>query len=128
MKEQILPTFWLIGLSVVMGVAGQLAIKLGLNNYESTGFVASGPVGLLAMIFRTPLVLLGLLMYGVGAMAWIVVLSRVDLSYAYPFLSLNFVLIAIVSRVVLSETIPAVRWLGIFMICLGTILIGRSGT
>ncbi len=124
MKELIDPTLWFVGLAVVMAVAGQTVIKLGVNNAESSGFVTSSRV--LATVVRSPLVLLGLLMYGVGALAWIVVLSRIDLSYAYPFLALNLVLITIVSRIVLSETIPVVRWLGILLICLGTILVGRS--
>ena len=64
---------------------------------------------------------------GVGALAWIVVLSRWDLSYAYPFLALNFVLIALVSRLVLGESIPLIRWAGIAFICAGIVLISRSG-
>ncbi len=127
MKEQV-STLWLIGLSVMMGVAGQTAIKLGVNHPESTGLVESGPMGVFVMMIRWPLVLLGLLMYGVDALAWIVVLSRVDLSNAYPFLALNFVLITIVSRVIFSETIPGVRWLGTLVICVGIVLVGWSAT
>jgi drug/metabolite transporter (DMT)-like permease len=74
------------------------------------------------------LVLAGLALYGLGALAWIVVLSRLDLNVAYPFLALNFVLITIISRVVLSETVPELRWVGIAFICLGILLVARSAT
>lgn len=125
MNEPFLPTLGLIGLSVCTGVAGQTVIKLGVESAGSGGTVAD-PLAVVALVVRSPLVLLGLMLYGVGALAWIMVLSRLDLSYAYPFLAFNFVLVAIVSQVVLSETIPTVRWIGIGCICLGILLVARS--
>jgi drug/metabolite transporter (DMT)-like permease len=68
----------------------------------------------------------GLLLYGVGALSWIMVLSRMNLSYAYPFLALNFVLVALVSRLVLGESIPLMRWVGIALICAGIVAIANS--
>ena len=53
-------------------------------------------------------------------------LDALDLSLAYPFLALNFVLIAIASRLFLGEAIPALRWGGIAVICFGILLIARS--
>ena len=61
-----------------------------------------------------------------GALAWISVLSRLDLSLAYPFLALNFVLITLISRVFLGETVPTLRWLGILVIVGGILLVARS--
>ncbi len=115
--------WWLIAISISSGVAGQTAIKLGVNQI---GAISSTPLALITAIYRTPLILLGLILYGVGALSWIAVLSRLNLSYAYPFLALNFVLVALVSRIALGETIPPSRWLGIAIICLGIILAARS--
>ncbi len=126
MKEQLLSSWWLIGLSVTVSVVGQTIIKLGVRYPESAGLAMTGPVAVALLILRSLLVMLGLLMYGIGAFAWIVVLSRLDLSYAYPFLALNFVLVAIVSRLVLAEAIPGLRWLGIGFICVGILLVARS--
>jgi drug/metabolite transporter (DMT)-like permease len=86
----------------------------------------AGPLSLILLILRSPLVLLGLGLYGIGALAWIVVLSRLDLSLAYPFLALNFVLIPLVSQFVFAETIPVARWMGIAVICVGILLVARS--
>jgi drug/metabolite transporter (DMT)-like permease len=119
-------TWWLILISVASGVAGQTAMKIGVEQPGSEG-VDRGFVGLITTIFTTPMVLLGLALYGIGALAWIVILRRMDLSHAYPFLALNFVLIALVSRFFLGETIPALRWLGIGVICMGILLVARSG-
>jgi drug/metabolite transporter (DMT)-like permease len=126
MKTELLPSLGLILLSVASGVAGQLALKMGTTRVGAAAIQASGPVSTLITAFRSPLVWLGLALYGLGALAWILVLTRMDLSLAYPFLALNFVLIAIVSRLFLGETIPALRWGGIAVICLGILLIARS--
>ena len=105
MPAELAQTWWLILISVSSGVAGQVFLKLGAEQTENS---APGIVGLITSIVTTPFMLLGLFLYGCGALAWIAVLKRMDLSYAYPFLALNFVLIAIVSRFVLGEEVP--RW------------------
>lgn len=115
----------LIGLSIGTGVAGQTVIKLGLNR-RGQDVASPGLVGLVKMILKSPLVILGLLFYGIGALSWIAALARLDLSVAYPFLALNFVLIALSSRIFLGERIPPLRWLGIGVICAGILLVASS--
>ncbi len=127
MREQLLPVIWLIGFSVITSVAGQTTIKLGVEHPDASSLGTSGALALIQFVLRSPLVLLGLFLYAISASAWIIVLSRVDLSYAYPFVALNFVLITIVSRLFLSETVPSLRWIGIGVICLGILLVARSG-
>jgi multidrug transporter EmrE-like cation transporter len=119
--------WWLIALSISASVAGQTTLKLGVSQ-PAASTAASGLAALLSTILQSPFVLLGLTLYGLGALAWIAVLSRMDLSYAYPFLSLNFVLITLVSRLALGETIPTLRWVGIGIICCGILLMARSNT
>ena len=126
MRTQLLSSLGFILLSVTSGVVGQLALKAGVTRAGATAADAVGPVSTLLTVFRSPLVWLGLALYGLGALAWILVLTRLDLSLAYPFLALNFVLIALASRLVLGEEIPMLRWGGIGVICLGILLIARS--
>ena len=115
--------WWLIALSIAASVAGQATIKLGVSQPNTKNDVL---LGLVAMILHSPLILLGLFLYGIGALAWIAVLSRMDLSYAYPFLALNFVLITIVSQVALGETVPLLRWFGVGIIFVGVLVVARS--
>ena len=126
MKAELISSLGLILLSVASGVAGQLSIKVGVTRADTAAVVAAGPASTLITAFRSPLVWLGLALYGLGALAWILVLTRLDLSLAYPFLALNFVLIAVVSRLFLGEVIPGLRWGGIIVICFGILLIARS--
>jgi drug/metabolite transporter (DMT)-like permease len=123
MRKAVLEYWWLIALSIVAGVAGQATIKLGVGQPQAA---ADGLVGLVTMILHSPLVLLGLFLYGIGALAWIAVLSRMDLSYAYPFLALNFVLVTLVAQVGLGEVVPTLRWFGVGIICAGVLVVARS--
>lgn len=127
MSEQLAQSWWLILTSVASGVAGQTLLKTGLT--RAGGDSSSDTLlSLLLLILRSPMVLAGLALYGLGAVAWIAVLRRMDLGYAYPFLALNFVLIALVSYWVLGEPMPTIRWLGIGAICIGILLIANGGT
>jgi multidrug transporter EmrE-like cation transporter len=127
MRDKLMEYWWLILLSVASGVAGQTALKLGVSQ-PGASEAAGDLVSLVGMIARSPLVLLGLVLYAAGAVAWIAVLARIDLSLAYPFLALNFVLITLSSRFILGETVPFTRWMGILVICAGILLVARSNT
>lgn len=118
-------TWWLILLSVASGVTGQTLLKLGVEQPGGEA-IEQGLVGLVRTILTQPLVLGGLFFYGLGALAWISVLRQMDLSAAYPFLALNFVLIALVSRFFLGEEVPLMRWAGILVIVGGILLVARS--
>jgi len=109
-----------------MSVLGQTVIKLGVSGPAREDLFFTRPVSLILFIAQNPKVLLGLLFYGLGSLAWIVVLSRLELSYAYPFVAINFILIAFISRLVFSETISGLRWLGIASICIGILLVAYS--
>ena len=74
-------------LCVLMSSAAQLAMKLGLRGGDAAGSVA----GTYAHALGSPLVWLGLALYGLSAALWIWVLSRLDVSLAYPLVSLGFV-------------------------------------
>lgn len=125
MKSQLLSLSWLIALSLLAGVAGQTSLKLGIT-LSNGGDDVSGPLSLIGLILRSPLIWLGLFLYALSALAWIALLTKVDLSLAYPFVALNFLLVAFSSRLLLSETITTLRWMGIFVICIGVLLIALS--
>jgi drug/metabolite transporter (DMT)-like permease len=125
MRAKMMQYWWLILISVLSGVAGQTVIKIGVSR-PGAPEAADGLLSLLTMIMRSPLVLLGLVLYGIGALAWIAVLSRVDLSIAYPFLALNFILVTLSSQFFLGESVPGLRWLGVLIICSGIFLVARS--
>ncbi|MCB9139501.1 MAG: EamA family transporter [Caldilineaceae bacterium] len=125
MYTQLIQTFPLILLSIASGVAGQTVIKVGVSQPHNAD-AASGILALVTAVTTSPLILTGLALYGMGALAWIAVLSKLDLSYAYPFLALNFVLITLVSVLFLGENVSLTHWFGIGIIVAGVIVVSRN--
>ncbi len=118
-------TAFSVAMSVLAVVIGQVLIKKGLNLLGDIDFT-SGLVSAYVKMFLSPWVVGGLSLYIIGVVFWLYVLSKLDLSYAYPFLALTYVLIALSSSWFLNEHISAIRWIGIAIICIGIILIAKT--
>jgi drug/metabolite transporter (DMT)-like permease len=114
-----------IFISIIMGAAGQLFIKQGLNNLGGLDF-STGLVSAYMKIFLSPLIFLGILIYFLGVFFWLYGLSKVDLSFAFPFVSLSYVFVFLFSWWFLGENIPLLRWIGVLTICLGVFLVAKS--
>ncbi|GAI65407.1 unnamed protein product, partial [marine sediment metagenome] len=77
-------------------------------------------------VIKSPLVISGLFLYVISAAIWLVVLSAVDLSFAYPFIGLTYVMVLILSRFILKEDVNLIRWAGALIITIGVIVISRG--
>ncbi|MBC7241645.1 MAG: multidrug resistance protein [Anaerolineae bacterium] len=122
-------TILLILFDVLVSVAGQLTLKRGMMEVGKidAAFFANPLAGIWRMFTTTPLVLLGLAMYGVGAFIWLIVLSRANLSYAYPMIALTYVLVPLAAWLFLNEpAIPPLRWAGMALIIVGVALVAQS--
>ena len=120
-------SFSLILFSVICGVAGQISLKVGMGQVgqiDPGAFVQ--PLSLLVRVASSPFVLVGLFLYGFGTVSLLTVLSRVPLSFAYPLLATSYAVTPILAWLVLRESIPSLRWLGILTICLGVFVVSRS--
>jgi len=71
-------------------------------------------------------VILSLIMAFVAAMGWIAAVSKLKLSYAYPFMASTFAIVLVFSRILFNEEISLIRWIGVFIIWFGVLLISRS--
>lgn len=70
--------------------------------------------------------LLSVAFLGLGMLVWLVVLQRVDVSIAYPMLSLNFIFITLAAALIWKETIPLRHWIGVATIIVGILLLGGA--
>jgi multidrug transporter EmrE-like cation transporter len=113
----------LILTSVVLGAAGQLAMKQGMSRF---GAVLSLAPGVVWRMLWQPFVLVGLALYGVAAVLWLVVLSRVQLSVAYPMLALGYVIVLGCSWLVFHEPLSLAKVVAVLLICSGVVLLGVS--
>ncbi len=117
----------LIFLSVSIAVTGQILLKTGVDRIGVTGFGSmKALVSLFSGIIKSPMVLTGLFLYFISAAIWLVVLSTVDLSFAYPFIGITYVLVLVLSKFILKEEVNPIRWIGAFVITLGVVIISRG--
>ncbi len=112
-------------ITVLTNVAAQLSLKKGTMN-ESFFMNFTRPLESVASIFSNPFILLGLLCAFLSMASWIFVLSRADVSVAFPVsAAIAFVVIALAAHFIFGETITIVRWIGIFIIAVGIVLASR---
>ncbi len=114
-------TLTAILLSTSIGALAQITLKIGMTQY--------GPIGLgLGMILAVfhPIVFTGLALYFISAMFWIIALSKTEVSYAYPFASLGYAIVALLGWLFLNEQIKLLRIIGITVIILGVYIVGKS--
>lgn len=108
--------------SIALATTGQLLLKAGMTEI---GGLAVGELGeLVRGALQTWQVLAGLVAFGASAVFWLITLSRLPLSTAYPVVSLSYLLILLFSVFVLGERPTAVVWLGALFIVTGISLIG----
>lgn len=87
-----------------------------------TGAVPANPMSLV----RNAWFLAGLAAYGVSVLAWLIVLRRVPLSIAAPFVALVYVLVPVASRVLFSDPINTKMWVGMLLVVLGVTLVAQG--
>jgi multidrug transporter EmrE-like cation transporter len=117
----------LILLSVTITACAQLVLKAGMAGAAVQRAIAAGPGWrMFFAISLDPLVIGGLTLYFVAAAVWLFVLSKVEVSLAYPFVALGFVLTAVFGRLLFHETLSPARIAGTLLICGGVALLARS--
>ncbi|MGE5506960.1 MAG: hypothetical protein ACM3RP_00495 [Chitinophagales bacterium] len=119
-------TWALILGSTLCAVAGQFSLKIATSKMGAVSVAGlKGFVVFALSALLNPLIFFGLSLYAIGAFLWIIVLSRVPLSFAYPFVALNFVLITLGSAFFLHEQVPANRLAGVALIVVGVLVASR---
>ena len=116
----------LLLVTVGLNVAGQYMMKRGMSDMGPIVGSMAVMIQSLSRAFLNPWVLGGLGAYGFSTFCWLVLLSRVDLSYAYPALSLGYVLITVIGFFLLGEQVSPMRWLAVLIICTGVFLVSQS--
>lgn len=111
--------YFLAGSSIILSSIAQLLLKKGADltsKIENGGFIS---------LFLNKFTFIGLCCYGVGALLWIRALSKMNLSVAYPLVSLSYVITTILAYFFLSEKIGSYQIIGLILIIGGTVFITR---
>lgn len=118
--------FPLIMLGVLLNAGAQLLLKEGMRRigYFEFAWVNFVPIGL--QVAANPFVLAGLFAYVLSVAVWLLVLSRVEVGFAYPLLSVGYIVNAVAGYYLFQENLSLTRITGILIIIAGVYLVTRS--
>ena len=119
--------FFILGINIVSTVAAQILLKLGMRN--SGGFaldsVGRDPLSLIRILLN-PFVFAGMLLYVINVFLWFDVITKSNLSYVYPFLSLAYAAVVIASAIFLGEPFSWQRLIGVGVIMGGVYIVSQG--
>lgn len=121
-----LSAFALILTGVLLNAVAQLALKASVNGMGAIELSMGNIMPVTLRLATEPWLWLGLFCYGISVIVWILALSRVDVSIAYPMLSIGYVVNAFAAWALFGEMLSAGRVTGIGIIIVGVYVLARS--
>jgi multidrug transporter EmrE-like cation transporter len=118
--------FSLVLTGVLLNAAAQLLLKAGTNRIGEFAFSLDNVVPIGLKVAASPFVIGGLACYVVSVVVWILALSRVPVSIAYPMLSIGYIVNAGAAWFLFGESLTAQKLVGIGFIIVGVWLVARS--
>lgn len=116
----------LILLTVTLSACAQLALKLGVAKPQMEAALQTSIIDALIAASMSPLIWGGLMIYGLSVAMWLWVLSKVELSVAYPFVGISFLITMAFGTFLLDEAVTPLRVAGTILIAGGCILVGKT--
>jgi multidrug transporter EmrE-like cation transporter len=118
--------FSLLFLGVLLNAAAQLGLKAATRTSGAIRLEWPGVWHSTSQVLAVPAFWAAIAAYGISVLVWLIGLSRVPVSQAYPLLSLGYVVNALLAWCLFGETVNTLRILGIGVVILGVVLIARS--
>lgn len=113
--------------SVALSAIAQICLKHGMSDPRILELIRAGDrMAIVLGLSFQPFVIGGLALYGAGAVAWLFVLAKLDVSMAYPFVGLGFILTMLLGMFVLGEQLTLARVAGTLLVVGGVVLIART--
>jgi multidrug transporter EmrE-like cation transporter len=111
---------------VLLNAIAQLALKAATRNLGELSFERGAVVDMGLRVAAQPAIWVGLFCYALSVVVWIIALSRTEVSIAYPFLSIGYVIAAVVAWQFFGEALTTQKLAAIGLICAGVVLLYRS--
>ena len=109
-------------ISIILGSLAQYLFKVGMNHVN----LNDDNISIIKNVLTSLPLISGVLSYGLSLVFWLIVLSKMELSKAYPMVSLGYVFTLIISYLFLGENINLEKLIGILLIISGVIFISRA--
>jgi drug/metabolite transporter (DMT)-like permease len=115
-------------MAVSAGTVGDILLAKGMKEMgDISAMNLRGIMDAACKALTSPKLIMGTAMLAIFFFLWLAVLSWEDLSVALPMQALNYVLVAFLSQYFLHETVTPLRWVGTILVCVGVMMITKSG-
>ncbi len=115
-----------IAATIGFTVYGQLVLKWRIGSFGALPTDTFGKLRFLVFLFLDPAIFSGFAAAFLASLAWMAAMTKFDLSHAYPFMSLNFVVVLVLSGWLLHEPMTLQKFLGVTLIAAGTLVAARG--
>jgi drug/metabolite transporter (DMT)-like permease len=122
LKGDKMNVLFLVFICVGMGVIGQLAMKKGMNTIGNIGVKDIVSSRIFEILFQK-YVFTGMVFYVLASLLWLVILSQEELSFAYPLISIGYIITTILGKFWFNENVTFFRFLGVLLIFGGVYII-----
>jgi multidrug transporter EmrE-like cation transporter len=130
MSKRNLPVFANISIilfSITVSSTAHVLLKKGMSQHQYSALELSSIWDSVFSIATSPWVLLGMILHVAALVIWLWALSRVDITFAYPFLAVGYVLVSLMAWLWLGESITSTRFFGMAVIVVGIVILSRGG-
>jgi multidrug transporter EmrE-like cation transporter len=111
-----------LGVAICLGVLGQMLMKTGTRQSGNLELSAESA----RLVLTNPFIIGGVLSYALSSVFYIIVVSKLQMSYVYPMIAISYVAVVLLLRVFFGEQIPPLRWAALAVICIGVTLLACS--
>ncbi len=118
--------YLLVFISVAAMTAAQLLLKKGMLSTGQSPQNIGELVPFFLKAYNNPYIISAVFVIILTSLAWVLAVSKAQLSFIYPFMALSYVLVALFSMIIFKEDVTILRWVGIIVICIGVYLVSRS--
>ena len=114
--------------SVLLSSGSQVLLKFGMSAPAIRAVLENSdePLRISIAIVSSPSILLGLTCFGLSAVVWLFVLSKIPLSTAYPFVALGIAITVVAGRVIFAEGISLMKFVGVALVIAGVLTVAAS--
>jgi drug/metabolite transporter (DMT)-like permease len=113
-------------MGILLNAAAQLLLKSGMDKIGAFAFSWNNVIPIAWQVAINPYIITGLCCYVMSVVVWLLALSRLEVSIAYPLLSLGYIVNAIAAYYLLHENLSMTRITGIVVILIGVYLVAKS--
>ena len=126
MSKHLIPYHFYIFGTVIFTVYGQLILKWRIARYGHLPEALYAKVVFLLKLLLDPFILSGFIAAFIASLFWMAAISKLDVSYAYPFMSSSFVIVFVLAALLFNEPVNTFKVLGLTLIMLGIFISSRA--